>query len=56
VEVEENQYLFQPSRTEDGILRLGLSSVASLINALDGEYGFRPRTGTYIEPATYYCT
>jgi CheY-like chemotaxis protein/signal transduction histidine kinase len=43
VEVEEYQYLFQPSRTEDGILRLGLSSVASLINALDGEYGFRPR-------------
>lgn len=43
VEVEEYQYLFQPSRTEDGILRLGLSSVASLINVLDGEYGFRPR-------------
>lgn len=43
VEVEEYQYLFQPSRTEDGILRLGLSSVASLINSLDGEYGFRPR-------------
>ena len=41
VAVEEYQYLFQPSRTEDGILHLGLSSVASLINSLNGQYGFR---------------
>jgi len=45
IEVEEYQYLFQPSRkTEENNIRLGLSSVASLINSLDGEYGFRPRT------------
>uniref|UniRef100_A0A7S2Y7S2 Response regulatory domain-containing protein n=1 Tax=Entomoneis paludosa TaxID=265537 RepID=A0A7S2Y7S2_9STRA len=42
VEVEEYQYLFHPSRTSEGDFRLGLSSVATLINSLDGEYGFRP--------------
>lgn len=41
VEEEEYQYLFQPGRTEDGSLHLGLSSAASLINSLDGQYGFR---------------
>jgi PleD family two-component response regulator len=45
IDVEEYQYLFQPSSSEDGNLRLGLSSVASLITSLDGEYGFRPRVG-----------
>ena len=43
IDVEEYPYLFQPSRTMEGDLRLGLSSTAVLINALDGEYGFRPR-------------
>lgn len=43
VQVEDYQYLFHPSRTAEGDFRLGLSSVATLINSLDGEYGFRPR-------------
>ena len=43
IPVDEYQYLFQPSRSGDGDLRVSLSSVASLINSLEGEYGFRPR-------------
>ena len=42
VAVEQYQYLFRPSQSLDGDVRLGLSSVASLINSLDGEYGFSP--------------
>ena len=42
VPVEEYQYLFRPRRTMDGDLRLGLSSVATMINSLDGKYGFEP--------------
>jgi CheY-like chemotaxis protein len=42
--VEEYQFLFQPCRSEDGAFRVGLSSVASLIGSLGGEYGFRPRS------------
>jgi len=43
IPVEEYQYLYQSCSTEDGNLRLCLSSVASLISSLDGLYGFRPR-------------
>jgi CheY-like chemotaxis protein/signal transduction histidine kinase len=43
IPVEEYQYLFQPSATEESNLRLGLSSVASLVDSQAGEYGFRPR-------------
>jgi CheY-like chemotaxis protein len=43
IDVQEYPYLFQPSRSEDGQLRLCLNSVAILINSLDGTYGFRPR-------------
>ncbi|GKY98584.1 hypothetical protein MPSEU_000815200 [Mayamaea pseudoterrestris] len=43
VPVETYQYLFKPSKREDGSLRMCLSSVASLISSLDGECGFRPR-------------
>lgn len=43
IAVEEYQHLFQPSRAEDGNLRLCLSSVANLISSLDGLYGFYPR-------------
>ena len=45
IKVEEYQYLFQqPAATEESSLHLGLSSVASLVSTLDGEYGFRPRS------------
>jgi CheY-like chemotaxis protein len=46
IPVEMYQYLYQPSGSEDGNLRMCLSSVASLISSLDGEYGFRPRVDT----------
>ena len=46
VPVEEYQYLFRPSRNADGDLKLDLSSVATMINSLDGEYGFRPLDGS----------
>jgi signal transduction histidine kinase len=41
IPVEEYQYLFRsnPKRKSN----VGLSSIASLIHSLDGEYGFRPR-------------
>eukprot|EP00977_Amphora_coffeiformis_P002213 scaffold425_cov175-Amphora_coffeaeformis.AAC.72 len=42
VPVEQYQYLFRPSQSLDGDVQLGLSSVGSLINSLDGEYGFSP--------------
>ena len=43
IAVEEYQHLYEPSRVEeDGALSLGLSSVATLITSLGGEYGFRP--------------
>lgn len=42
VPVEQYQYLFKPSQSLDGDVQVGLSSVASLINSLDGEYGFSP--------------
>jgi CheY-like chemotaxis protein len=43
IPLEEYQHLYQQSRPEDGNLRMSLSSVASLISSIDGEYGFRPR-------------
>ncbi|GKZ00144.1 hypothetical protein MPSEU_000967700 [Mayamaea pseudoterrestris] len=49
IPVEEYQYLFQPSGSEDSNLRICLSSVASLISSLDGEYGFRPRVETVLK-------
>jgi signal transduction histidine kinase len=42
IPVEEYQFLFQPASSA-GSTRVGLSSIATLINSLDGEYGFRPR-------------
>jgi CheY-like chemotaxis protein len=42
VPVEQYQYLFKPNQTIDGDVQLGLSSLANLINSLDGEYGFSP--------------
>ncbi|KAL7579880.1 hypothetical protein ACA910_004890 [Epithemia clementina (nom. ined.)] len=45
VHVDDYQCLFRPSRTADGDFKLGLSSVATMINVLDGEYGFRPSDG-----------
>ena len=42
VPVEQYQYLFRPSQSLDGDVQVGLSSVASLINTLEGEYGFSP--------------
>jgi len=43
IPVEEYEYMFQPCQSEDGDLRVSLSSIASLINSMEGEYGFRPR-------------
>jgi len=49
IPVEEYQFLFQPCRPNENDtssshnLQVGLSSVASLIEAMGGEYGFRPR-------------
>ena len=43
IPVENYQYLFKAYPDEDGHLSLGLSSVASLIGSLDGEFGFQPR-------------
>lgn len=49
IPVEEYQFLFQPCRPNENDkssshqLRVGLASVASLIEAMRGEYGFRPR-------------
>lgn len=43
IPVEEYQYLFQSGRHDDVNIRVCLSSIASLVNSLDGEYGFRPR-------------
>ena len=42
VAVEQYQYLYKPSQSLDGDVRVGLSSVASIVNSLDGEYGFSP--------------
>lgn len=42
VPVEQYQYLFRPSQSLEGDVQVGLSSVGSLINSLDGEYGFSP--------------
>jgi signal transduction histidine kinase len=44
IPVDDYPFLFQPRRSDDGSVRLGLSSVASLIGSLGGEYGFRPRS------------
>jgi signal transduction histidine kinase len=41
IPVEEYQYLFQANPKQKS--NIGLSSIASLIHSLDGEYGFRPR-------------
>jgi signal transduction histidine kinase/CheY-like chemotaxis protein len=44
IPVEEYQFLFQPGG--DAVsARVGLSSIANLIESLGGEYGFRPRDG-----------
>lgn len=52
IEVEQYQHLYKPSRVEeDGGLCLGLSSVATLINSLAGEYGFRPLGETFAAAA-----
>jgi CheY-like chemotaxis protein len=42
VPVEQYQYLYKPSQSLDGDVRVGLSSVASLIHSIDGECGFAP--------------
>ena len=51
IPVDEYQYLFQP-RPAAGSARVGLSSIASLIDSLEGEYGFRPRDGYAISSST----
>ena len=42
IPMEEYQYLFQRGN-DDANLRVGLSSIALLMDSLDGEYGFRPK-------------
>lgn len=42
IPTEEYQYLFQRGNN-DAKLRVGLSSIALLMDSLDGEYGFRPK-------------
>ena len=42
VPVDEYQYLFQ-RENDDSISHVGLSSIAILIDSMDGEYGFRPK-------------
>jgi len=44
IQEEEYQYLFYPNKEQEGDFRLSLSSVATLISSLEGEYGFRPRS------------
>jgi signal transduction histidine kinase len=43
IPVDEYQYLFPAGCRGESNSRVGLSSIASLIKSLDGEYGFRPR-------------
>ncbi|KAL7579879.1 hypothetical protein ACA910_004889 [Epithemia clementina (nom. ined.)] len=55
IPVEEYQYLFRPNRGADGNMKIGLNSVATMINFLDGEYGFFPleiSDGYSISPST----
>ena len=42
IPMDEYQYLFQRGN-DDAKLRVGLSSIALLMDSIDGEYGFRPK-------------
>jgi CheY-like chemotaxis protein/GAF domain-containing protein len=43
-DIIDGESLFQPGSAEDGSTILELSSIATQIDAIDGEYGFWPRT------------
>jgi signal transduction histidine kinase len=43
-DIIDGESLFQPGSTDDGSTNLELSSIAKQIEAIDGEYGFWPRT------------
>jgi CheY-like chemotaxis protein/signal transduction histidine kinase len=43
-DIIDGESLFQPGFAEDGSTLLELSSIATQIHAIDGEYGFWPRT------------
>lgn len=49
IPVEDYPHLFKPCKRDDGSLRLCLASVASLVNSIDGDCGFRPRNDNSIE-------
>lgn len=42
IPVEHYQYLYKPSQCPQGDVKVGLSSLASLVDSLGGEYGFSP--------------
>jgi hypothetical protein len=44
LDIIDGEYLFGPGSTEDVSTILELSSIVTQINAIAGEYGFRPRT------------
>ena len=41
IEAKDHDDLFNPGHTSEGEFHLGLSSVATLVKSLDGEYGYR---------------
>jgi CheY-like chemotaxis protein/signal transduction histidine kinase len=43
-DIADGESLFQPGSAEDGNANLELSSIATQLEALDGEYGYWPRT------------